>query len=637
MPDPIHYLSLFSGVEAASLAWGPLGWAPVAFAEVEPFPSAVLAHHWPQVPNLGDVTKITDDVIAALGRIDVVVGGSPCQDLSLAGRRAGLAGERSGLFFEQVRIFHAARTLCGARWLVWENVPGALSSRQGRDFGAVAGTLVGTETGVPDGGWGTEGVALGPDGLLEWAVLDAQWFGVAQRRRRVFAVLDAGDWRSRGPVLLEPDGLRGDTAPRREAGKGIAAGTRSRAGRGRISRSVSAKWAKGSGGPAVDEAYNLVAEVSPALTAREGKGATSDAGNGAAPLGVTHTLRGEGFDASEDGTGRGTPLVPVAFSCKDHGADAGAVAPTLRAMSHSGSRANAGGQVAVAFQADDYRQGTYARIDAARPLTTQTDMGRAPLVVGADIHCAKTDALYNEGMSQHEVDHACETEADAEEKLCVLWKKARAEATSEWGLGIPVPLQSSQILRPAMYGEGIRPAALSECRVVDGALSCAENGSARAVQLLREAGCQRRSSQGREPSEQFVRESRAHLSKLPYERTQEAGLVQDLWCAAKRSGVLRQALPAVQEMGRSAVDESESAHSATAIRRLTAKEAERLMGMPDDHTRIAWRGRPAEECPDGPRYTAIGNSMAVPVMRWIGEQIARAVAESESGLEAAHA
>jgi len=215
----MRVLSLFSGIEAASVAWQPLGWQSVAFAEVSPFPCAVLAHHYPDVPNLGDVNAISAAQIAGLGPIDVVVGGSPCQDVSVAGRRNGLLGARSGLFYEQWRLFNAARTHCGARWLVWENVPGIFSSHRGRDFACVVGTLAGCRLAVPEDGWQTEGVALGSAGLLEWAVLDAQWFGVAQRRRRVFAVLDTGNWDDRPPILLEPESLRGDCKTRPAAGE----------------------------------------------------------------------------------------------------------------------------------------------------------------------------------------------------------------------------------------------------------------------------------------------------------------------------------------------------------------------------------------------------------------------------------
>lgn len=268
----MRYLSLFSGIEAASCAWEPMGWTPVAFAEIEPFPCSLLAQRWPGVPNLGDVRGITRESLEALGPIDVVIGGSPCQDLSVAGKRAGLAGDRSGLFNEQVRIWHDARSVCGTRWMVWENVPGVFSSHGGRDFAAVVGALAGCEFPVPADGWGSEGVAVGPSGCVAWSVLDAQWFGVAQRRRRVFVVVDAGDWTSRPPVLLEPESLRGDHPPRRATAEGIAGCVVARTGGGLgtdlecdgglipeiVPQAMSAKWAKGTSGPAGDECANLV-------------------------------------------------------------------------------------------------------------------------------------------------------------------------------------------------------------------------------------------------------------------------------------------------------------------------------------------------------------------------------------------
>lgn len=245
----MRYLSLFSGIEAATVAWHPLGWECAAVAEIEPFPCAVLAHHYPDVPNLGSVTGITEAQIKALGHIDIVVFGSPCQDLSVAGHRKGLINAddgtvtRSGLFFTAINIARWS----GARFWLWENVPGAFSSNKGRDFAAVVEFMAGLDAvDVPPRGWATEGVAVGDNGLLEWAVLDAQWFGVAQRRRRVFALADLGDWANRPPILLEPEGLRGDSAPRREAGEageGVTGSTATSTfecgGIGRYSRSSS--------------------------------------------------------------------------------------------------------------------------------------------------------------------------------------------------------------------------------------------------------------------------------------------------------------------------------------------------------------------------------------------------------------
>jgi len=210
----MRFLSLFSGIEAVSVAWEPLGWECAAVCEILPFQSSVLKHHFPNVPNLHDVTKIDEETIKSLGKIDLVVFGSPCQDMSIAGKRAGLEAVKedenhsSRLFFEGVRVFRLAQKHCGARFMLWENVPGALSSQGGKDFGTVLETLVGVTFGSDGLIWGNEGVVCGGDSLCEWAVLDAQWFGVPQRRRRVFALLDTGDWRNRKPILLETEYLR---------------------------------------------------------------------------------------------------------------------------------------------------------------------------------------------------------------------------------------------------------------------------------------------------------------------------------------------------------------------------------------------------------------------------------------------
>ena len=210
----MKYLSLFSGIEAVSVAWKPLGWECAAVCEILPYQSSVLAHHFPNVRNLHDVTKIDEATIKSLGKIDIVVFGSPCQDMSVAGKRQGLQtvkedeNHSSRLFFEGVRVFRLAQKHCGARFMLWENVPGALSSQEGADFGTVLETLVGVKFGAAGLVWGNEGVVCGSGGLCEWAVLDSQFFGVPQRRRRVFALLDTGDWSGRKPILLEAEHLR---------------------------------------------------------------------------------------------------------------------------------------------------------------------------------------------------------------------------------------------------------------------------------------------------------------------------------------------------------------------------------------------------------------------------------------------
>ena len=216
----MKFLSLFSGIEACSVAWKPLGWECVGFSEIEPYPCSLLAHHYHDVPNLGDITKITEQQIADLGDFDLVVFGSPCQDLSAAGTRKGFQdGTRSNLFYEALRIFDYARKHNNCRFALWENVPGAFSSNKGADFTAVVREMAGLEdVETPEHGWGNTGAALGTQGLLEWRVLDAQYFGLAQRRKRVFAILDTGDWFNRQPILFERESVRGNTAPSRAQG-----------------------------------------------------------------------------------------------------------------------------------------------------------------------------------------------------------------------------------------------------------------------------------------------------------------------------------------------------------------------------------------------------------------------------------
>lgn len=407
----LRYLSLFSGIEAATVAWRPLGWECVAVAEIEPFSCAVLTHHYPNVPNLGDVTKITEADIAALGEIDVVVFGSPCQDLSVAGHRKGLIDAngnvtRSGLFFTAVNIARWSK----ARYWLWENVPGAFSSNAGRDFAAVVGFMAGLdEVPVPIKRWGYEGCALGSNGLLEWGVLDAQWFGVAQRRRRVFALLDTGDWRSRPPILLEPEGLRGDSAPSRKARESIAPGA--------------------------------------------GASVTSD---------------GE--------------------KCRE------LTKTTLHAPE-------------------------VARCIATREGSSQDYETTTMVVHGTQDPCTSSTTAFALGRNN-----------------------GGAE-----GFG-------------AAGAEGLQGAGLHREIPRDGVLQQACAAS--------EAGYSGCSATEQE------RGGQSRLGQTPFE-----------------------------------------------VRRLTCEEVEFLQGFPRGYTAIPWRGKPADQCPDGPRYKALGNSMAVPVMRWIGGQI----------------
>ena len=193
----MRYLSVCSGIEAATVAFKLLGWQAAAFAEIAPFPSAVLAHHYPEVRNLGNFTKIQPEDI---GPIDLLVGGTPCQSFSVAGLRGGLADDRGNLALEFLRLADRTKPC----WLLWENVPGVLSSSGGRDFGSILGGMV-------ELGYG-----------FAYRILDAQYFGLAQRRKRVFVVGYLGDWRPPAAVLFERESLSWDPPPRRETRQDLA-------------------------------------------------------------------------------------------------------------------------------------------------------------------------------------------------------------------------------------------------------------------------------------------------------------------------------------------------------------------------------------------------------------------------------
>jgi DNA (cytosine-5)-methyltransferase 1 len=261
----MRYLSVCSGIEAATVAWHPLGWQAVAYSEIEKFPSAVLAHHYPDVPNVGDMTKYKE---WNLGAVDLLVGGTPCQSFSVAGLRKGLEDPRGNLALVYCGILDHLRP----KWFVWENVPGVLSSSGGRDFGSFLGALA-------ELGYG-----------FAYRVLDAQYFGVAQRRRRVFVVGHLGDWRPAAEVLFESESLRGNPAPSRKAGQRAAPCVTngppfSRTGNERVECEAIVT---------VEQPF----ELGNTLTARMHKGMNSDCNEGQTPV-LSYALQGNMIGRSD--------------------------------------------------------------------------------------------------------------------------------------------------------------------------------------------------------------------------------------------------------------------------------------------------------------------------------------------------
>lgn len=383
----MRFGSVCSGIEAASVAWEPLGWTAAWVSEIEAFPSAVLAHHWPDVPNLGDMLALP--ALMDAGEIeapDVLVGGTPCQAFSVAGNRESLADARGGLTLAYVELADAIDRKRSERGeepciVAWENVPGVLSTKDNA-FGCFLAGLAGEDEPLlpPGKRWTNAGVVLGPKRAIAWRILDAQYFGLAQRRRRVFVVASARDGFDPSQVLLEFEGVRRDSAPRREtrqetagdAGPGFeVAGT--------LDSRVSGGGFPGSdgamGGHVIPTPYHEVAHcLNAGGMGRIDYETESFVVNAVSTGGdIAHTLNtaNNGKGCSEDGTGRGVPT--IAFHSNAQAAqlptetqDTSVSAPLTRsqqaAVAHpvrtvalrgreGGATAEVGGEVATALRA----------------------------------------------------------------------------------------------------------------------------------------------------------------------------------------------------------------------------------------------------------------------------------------------
>jgi DNA (cytosine-5)-methyltransferase 1 len=502
--------SVCSGIEAASVAWHPLGWRAAWLAEIEPFPSAVLAHHYPGVPNHGDFTKLLRE---RPSDVDVLVGGTPCQSFSVAGLRGGLTDHRGNLALAFMALVDVLRP----RWVVWENVPGVLSSHGGRDFGSILG-------------------ALGKLGYgFAYRVLDAQYFGLAQRRKRVFVVGHLGDWRRAAAVLFEPESVRRDSPPRREAGARAAGslGTGATDGGG---------WRVGA-----DEA--AAGHVVPAPRAYGGNCATE--------RDVSTALNAKGGASRMDFESE--TFVAVDLQNTTVGGDVAGTLDTSRP-------GRVGGQAVFALQ--DVRPR-----DKAQNGRGWSDDGTAYTV----------DAAATQGVA----------------------------------IG-PIPFDTTQITSAANRS---RTGPGDPCHPI----AAGAHAPAIAYQChgsnVGEMGTLRKGSGSVTGGVPFVAQAF---------NWQSGGDCRGLDPQGTSGALTKMQTPATL--------------SPYGVRRLTPREMERLQGFPDDYTLLpvalrkpieddyfAYLARTYPEMSrsdmeqlskDGPRAKALGNSMAVPVMRWIGQRIA---------------
>ena len=707
----MNFISICSGIEAASVAFGPLGWKALAFAEIEPFPCAVLAHHYPDVPNYGDMTAFRQWPEQIFESADAIVGGPPCQAFSVAGLRKGLDDARGNLtltYAEMINHADAIRLRHGKPPVIvlYENVPGLLSDKSGA-YGCFLAALAGEDDPLEPpggGGWSNAGYVSGPQRTIAWRTLDAQYFGVAQRRRRVFVISSARKDFDPATVLFEFGGVRRDIAPSRQTREGITGGVEIGPGGGRFTDLNPTLDTRAKDGPIRNQLAGAVIQpyaVANCLTARMHKGINSTLDEGQTPV-VTHTLRGEGFDASEDGTGRGTPLVtvamresgpgywvqdsisdtlrtdsnrpgkegtvigqPIAFSSKDYGGDAATdLSPTLRAMPHDGSHANGGGQMAVAtFQQSSMKgRGTIGYDDSgiAKPVKTQVDgqMIHAAMQVRrlTPVECERLQGFPN--INETIRVEICFDHQKSAVNVVVKCRKSQSNALNvgeseskqlvsiaNWSSSTNQASQEPLVALHVHQQSGGRSLALRNAQKLTSFASSAEKPSASPLFMQAESfaatlACIQQTlaltaSVGKEASHPSI-----SLSLTEPHGNQSAGTfggvteacVSDVNCAANEARFTTSSRGHV-----TVICDSQIATLLCSVMTATSGFIQNGI-LPEsfsvelttqsDYTAIPWRKKPASDCPDGPRYKALGNSWAVPNVRWIGARIQDALQEA---------
>jgi DNA (cytosine-5)-methyltransferase 1 len=526
----MRYGSVCSGIEAATAAWHHMAWEPAFFSEIEAFPRAVLSHHYPEVPLHGDFTTIEKN---QYGKIDLLVGGTPCQSFSVAGLRGGLDDQRGNLALEFCRLAQREQP----RWIVWENVPGVLSSGGGRDFGSILGAL--------------EELGYG----LAYRVLDAQYFGVAQRRRRVFVVGDLGDWRPAAAVLFERHSMSGHPAPSREARQDAASGAAAGAGE---------RGDAGGERPTVDWPANLACTLDTDFASKWGQ--NNQHVNAGCPLFVPDSVGTLRTKRPGEGGVQGDfdHIVPV-------------VSPALNTQSESHHAPDTKAYVAFAQNTRDEVRLVGGDGQIVGALAAQPEMKQTSYIA------------FSKG------DHG----ADAGDNICPTIRKG-----GDGGGNMPAVAYS---IMPMNSGKDYkaRETEVAQPIMAGGPVSGNQGGDFVVTPF----------------------DTTQISSPHNYSNPQSGDPCHPLAAGAHPPAVAFEANMSFATPDTSGVNPTltrrhhASVAIASAVRRLTPVECERLQGFPDNFTGIPWKKKGPEHCPDGPRYKALGNSMAVPVMRWIGERI----------------
>jgi DNA (cytosine-5)-methyltransferase 1 len=547
----MRYLSVCSGIEAASVAWHPLGWTPIGFSEIEPFPSAVLAHHYPKVKNYGDMSKFRDWSIRS-GDIDLLVGGTPCQSFSIAGLRQGLKDPRGNLMLTFLAIAEHLKP----KWIVWENVPGVLSSNGGKDFGSFLG-------GLGELGYG-----------FAYRILDAQWCrthghprAVPQRRRRVFVVGCAGDHIGPAKVLFEQESMLRYSATRGSSRQGTSADVAS------CLRSGGDGGVPSSRGEHLTFSAPIASTLNASFADKQGL-EDQHALNGAPCFVIDVPVKQPTW---WDGEKTANTLTKSNSNGTQRMPDKDNFGALLQPI-YCGSNPNASDTVTSKWQKQSGGPaGSECGLFVLQPITA----------ILFENH--PNDSRIT---GPHDVAPSC---------------------VSRYGTGggnvpLVIPIQDSRVIEKNQNGIGVGNET-SPAYTIDqtGAQAVAIQGTVIGRQDHNGPGGSGCSDTG----EMYTLTSQdthavAIVGQVDWRTTNnDAGQVSQTLKTdlAHQSGPCLAVAPTMQ------------------VRRLTPTECERLQGFPDGWTAIPWKKKNAEDCPDGPRYKALGNSMAVNCMEWLGERI----------------
>jgi site-specific DNA-cytosine methylase len=594
MRGKIRFGSVCSGIEAASVAWHPLGWEAAWLSEIEPFPCAVLKHHYPQVPNLGDMTLLPNRI--ASGEVeapDVFCGGTPCQAFSVAGLRQSLDDSRGNLSLIFCEIANAIDNIrliqqSNPAIIFWENVPGVLNTKDNA-FGCFLAGLAGeSDALIPSGGrWTDAGFIDGPKRAVAWRVLDAQYFGLAQRRKRVFVIASARDDFDPAEVLFEFDGVRRDIAPSRKTRKEVT--TDAIPSIANCLETTCNDYSRADG-------FNMICtDITGPLTARDYKGISSDDCNPTMmkliayenhPADSRVKEMGETCTTVTSRWGTGGGNVPLVQAFDSYNLSVSDVNQTIKSPG-GGTLESIGGIVqSVSIEPGaSKRLGGYYWEEVSS--TLRADMGDNQTAVAYSI---REDAKANTFSA---------TELDVANSIGALQPSPQSHHAQVF-VAQPIVLED-------------------------------QGGSVINTSQTGIVGTLRRETHGHEPS--IV----AHAFKVrggcegggkgylgKDEQAFTISTVQDQQIAV---GVDMYNLTTSQNStqtlrGNGHIDHVGGIMQQMAVRRLTPKECERLQGFPDGYTDIRPKGK---DTPDGSRYKALGNSWAVPVVAWIGKRINHAI------------